>query len=397
MYIDEIIARFFAQEKDRVIITDMGGGLVWKSEFFPYSFDEIMEDIQAGHDESDEWEFLDIDLGVNLSVRCMTVEYEKKQYVCYHFTDITEYAMLTKEALAYTKNLADISKFQTQIMQLMSGAYDSFLPALADYCSAKELVMYCETDGYITKSIYNGSLKRSRLEITPESESLFSCGRDEKRGGYHCLLSSVTENRRYCVFAKVTPSLKIDNFLDISAYNVLSLFVENSILREKIVYESEHDRLTGLYNKGKYMAMKADNFGNPSSIAIYNFDVNNLKYINDNYGHECGDELIVKAAKSIHAVVVSDKVYGFRMGGDEYVMVAVNVTADEAEEIRKQWERALEELNTEGNVYCVMACGLQYGEGAFDYDDLYHQADAQMYLDKKARKEKGQTSHLREN
>lgn len=160
-------------------------------------------------------------------------------------------------------------------------------------------------------------------------------------------------------------------------------------------YESEHDKLTGLYNKGKYMSMKAKNFDNPSSIAIYNFDVNNLKYINDNFGHERGDELIIKAAKSIQAVV-SDRVYGFRMGGDEYVMVAVNITMEEAEEIKGQWEQALAEINLEGDVYCVMACGLQFGDGDFDYDELYHRADAEMYLDKKARKEKGLTSHLKE-
>ena len=161
-------------------------------------------------------------------------------------------------------------------------------------------------------------------------------------------------------------------------------------------YESEHDKLTGLYNKGKYINMKEDNFGNPHSIAIYNFDVNNLKYINDNFGHELGDELIIKAAQSIHAVV-SDNIYGFRMGGDEYVMVGVNITRDEAENVRQKWQQALGKVNEEGKVYCVMACGLKYGEGEFDYDELYHQADEQMYVDKKARKEKGETSHLRDN
>ena len=42
-----------------------------------------------------------------------------------------------------------------------------------------------------------------------------------------------------------------------------------------------------------------------------------------------------------------------------------------------------------------MACGLQYGEGKFVYDELYQQANAQMYLDKKARKAKGQISYLK--
>ncbi len=159
-------------------------------------------------------------------------------------------------------------------------------------------------------------------------------------------------------------------------------------------YEAEHDKLTGLYNKGKYMMMKERHFGNPWSVALFNFDVNNLKNINDNFGHEYGDELIIKAAKSIQAVT-SDNVFGFRMGGDEYAMVAVDVTEKEAGEIHSRWKKALEELNTQGNVCCVMACGLMYSEGDFDADELFHQADDQMYLDKKALKDKGETSHLR--
>lgn len=394
MFIDNIISSFFALEKERILVTDIDGNLVWKSDFFPYSTDDILEDMNSGHDDADEWEFLDIEKRVNLKVRRMVIEYEGKSYVCCHFTDITEYSMLVKETLGYTKNIADISDFQSRIMKIMSGSYDSFLSVLADYCSATELVMYTETDGYITKSVYNGTIRRSRLEYNDETEALFSFSRNERHGSYHCFLSAKTENRRYSVFAKVTPSLKLDNLLDISVYNVLSLYIENSILREKIVYESEHDKLTGLYNKGKYLAMKAENFGDPSTIAIFNFDVNNLKHINDTYGHEYGDELIVKAAKSIHAVV-SDKVFGFRMGGDEYVMVAVDVTEDEASAIADKWKNALEKLNADGRVYCVMALGLQYGKVDFSYDELYKQSDDKMYLDKKARKEKGQTSRLK--
>ena len=161
-------------------------------------------------------------------------------------------------------------------------------------------------------------------------------------------------------------------------------------------YEAEHDKLTGLYNKGKYMMLKENRFGNPGSIALFNFDVNNLKYINDNFGHEYGDELIIKAANSIHAVT-ADNVFGFRMGGDEYAMVAVNVTEKEVERIYNTWKQSLEELNTQGNVYCVMACGLKYSEGEFDPDELFNQADDLMYLDKKARKDKGESSHLLEH
>jgi diguanylate cyclase (GGDEF)-like protein len=178
------------------------------------------------------------------------------------------------------------------------------------------------------------------------------------------------------------------------AFSVVIMNINASNAAIEAQYEAEHDKLTGLYNKGKYMMLKENRFDNPGSIALFNYDVNNLKYINDNFGHEYGDELIIKAANSIHAVT-TDNVFGFRMGGDEYAMVAVNVTEKEAERIYNTWKQALEELNTQGEVFCVMACGFKYSEGEFDPDELFQQADDLMYLDKKARKDKGETSHLR--
>ena len=112
--------------------------------------------------------------------------------------------------------------------------------------------------------------------------------------------------------------------------------------------------LTGLYNKGKYMALKNADFGKPESIAIFNFDVNNLKHINDNYGHEYGDALIIKAAKSIDAVT-SENVYGFRMGGDEYVMVAVNVSPEEVGKIR-----ATGRLHSTGSMRRTRRCSARW-------------------------------------
>ena len=47
--------------------------------------------------------------------------------------------------------------------------------------------------------------------------------------------------------------------------------------------------------------------------------------MNDLFGHEAGDKLIIKSADSIRKVI-NNKVHGFRMGGDEFLMVAENVT-----------------------------------------------------------------------
>ena len=129
---------------------------------------------------------------------------------------------------------------------------------------------------------------------------------------------------------------------------------------------------------------------------MFNFDVNNLKFINDNYGHEMGDQLIIRAAKSLEAVS-SDKVMGFRMGGDEYVMVAVNISRQEAEELRDNWLSALNDLNRgSSGLFCAMACGMAFGMGSYDYEKLYADADDMMYSHKKELKARGICSRVNE-
>lgn len=160
--------------------------------------------------------------------------------------------------------------------------------------------------------------------------------------------------------------------------------------RNEIIYLAEHDQLTGLYNKGKYLDMCKNTFPNLDSIGIFNMDVNNLKTLNDTYGHEAGDKLLIKAADSIKAVT-NQKVYGFRMGGDEYLMIAMNVTEKQVENIRANWEAELEQLNKlDDGINCVIAVGVVYAKKPYDYAAIFKQADELMYEDKKAKKKPGE-------
>ena len=156
----------------------------------------------------------------------------------------------------------------------------------------------------------------------------------------------------------------------------------------KITAENEHDHMTGLYNKGKYMSLLNEDFGKPHSIAIFNMDVNNLKIINDTYGHEMGDLLLIKAATSLR-MMESEHVMGFRMGGDEFMMIAIDYTQEEALELKAQWETTVDHLNQKNdNLPLIIACGMAYGKGDYILKELFSQADALMYEDKKQKKGK---------
>ena len=389
-----VLDKFLRTEDKNIIITDESGDLLYTSPIMDFSSERVLEEVQGISDDFSEQEFYDREDDLYLKVKKTVVENDGSRYFCYRISDESEYAQLIREVATYSRSISSMSKFQTSIMNKLSLSYDTFLPGLADYCNAKEVMMFVEKDGQIVKSEYTDELARVVEHDTEKYRHFFTLKRGEYEGEFFCILNSTVQGVNCVVLVKLNKDYKLTDPMTVAVHNVIRLFIENSILRDKIVFESEHDKLTGLYNKGKYMALKKALFGKPSSIAIYNFDVNNLKHINDNYGHEYGDALIIKAAKSI-AAVTSDKVMGFRMGGDEYVMVAVNVTERQAEDIRNRWRKALDKLNEEDTaLFCSMACGLSYGSGEYDYDELYANADKLMYENKKELKAGNITSHI---
>lgn len=178
--------------------------------------------------------------------------------------------------------------------------------------------------------------------------------------------------------------IQIHHLADTSVYT--ELYRDMSAYSKALKEERDHDELTGLLNKGKFLEMKQSLFRNQDTIAVFNMDLNFLKYTNDNFGHEAGDRLIKKAAASLKRIAARN-VIPFRVGGDEFLIVALHVDEAAAGRIRANWERGLEELNRQDDgIPCVVACGLAYGEKGYDLDEVMALADERMYEDKKAKK-----------
>ena len=177
---------------------------------------------------------------------------------------------------------------------------------------------------------------------------------------------------------------QIHHLVDTSLY--MELYKEAFDYSRKMKEERDHDRLTGLYNRNKFMEMKRTLFSRQEHIAVFNMDVNDLKHMNDNVGHEAGDRLLIKAAESMKRIQARN-IIPFRIGGDEFVVVALHVDLKGAEKIREDWERALDELNrAEDGIICVVACGFAYGEKGHQFEKVLAEADRRMYEDKRAKK-----------
>ncbi|MGN1148879.1 MAG: diguanylate cyclase [Lachnospiraceae bacterium] len=153
------------------------------------------------------------------------------------------------------------------------------------------------------------------------------------------------------------------------------------------------DVLTTLKNKAAYeecveMLDKKIAEGNAEFTVIV-MDINDLKKVNDTYGHEKGDILIQNAAKVMKKVWGSEFVY--RTGGDEFTVILAAEAKEQCQNTLRRFEEELAGYNRENN---HQELHLQIAVGTADYEqgtdasfsDVFRRADALMYKDKEQKK-----------
>lgn len=159
---------------------------------------------------------------------------------------------------------------------------------------------------------------------------------------------------------------------------------ENIENRIQIMRLSRMDALTGLYNQNVYEQYLKSPVGE-ETVGVLFFDVDRLKKANDENGHEYGDLLLRRCAESLRELF-DEKCHGFRIGGDEFLVVVDTDDPQVLEEKLRQWRQAMERINLENRtrhkgLYCHMSVGSAFGDKC-DLSTLIIRADKRMYRDK---------------
>jgi len=155
----------------------------------------------------------------------------------------------------------------------------------------------------------------------------------------------------------------------------------------RVLKSYELDALTGLPGSNKFKEATAGIGGNAAGVGVVFFDVNSLKFYNDTMGHKAGDTLLQKAAESI-LHITSRTVKAYRIGGDEFVALAMGSDENGMEMLLQKWREKLAELNTsDDGIHCSIAVGTAIGAEGDKIGDILKLADERMYADKKRIKE----------
>lgn len=137
---------------------------------------------------------------------------------------------------------------------------------------------------------------------------------------------------------------------------------------------SQIDALTGLFNREtfNYDAIKMTK----TVTGVIHFDINGLKYLNDNFSHEEGDKAISTIASLIDSVCTKG-MYAYRMGGDEFLILADNTTEKEIVNAIDLFKEKLGKTK----YYCSVGYSFKKDKN-MSFDELIKEAEICMYKEK---------------
>ena len=209
----------------------------------------------------------------------------------------------------------------------------------------------------------------------------------------------------YMGYLIVTPDVDALDQLPMKSWIVnLGTMLENWRIRQELRRTLQHmenmynrDMLTRLYNRHGYEMFFKDVFTEclekNCGLAVLLLDMDDLKVINDNYGHSEGDSSLCVIADSMMAAAQNGELC-FRTGGDEFVVLAKDYSEEKATEYIRALREQIE-LNSKPLFsirVSIGACVRYPSESERDIigelsEEYMKEADAAMYREKKAHKE----------
>ncbi len=186
----------------------------------------------------------------------------------------------------------------------------------------------------------------------------------------------------------------LQQMIGIVAITVLVLVIITRVIyrcHKQILELATHDALTGLFNRISYdeaMERHKAELNDASRIGIGIFDLNNLKHVNDTYGHRAGDAYIKACCKAMRKAFAGCDL--FRIGGDEFSVILNDVREEDVARMTGALQKNIAEENKRQELKIGVAFGYAFYDPQTDkgLGDVFLRADQNMYENKQAAKDR---------
>lgn len=162
-----------------------------------------------------------------------------------------------------------------------------------------------------------------------------------------------------------------------------SIYEINKANRAQMKFKIEHDTLTNVFSRQAFEEQKnvLTNANNP--MAMLMIDVDKFKEINDQYGHEKGDEVLIRIASTLKSSFRSNDIIA-RIGGDEFAVLMMDMRINDVNLIADKINHINEALKNPGEneIKTSISVGIAFSEIGYK-EDMYVKADQALYHTKK--------------
>ena len=182
---------------------------------------------------------------------------------------------------------------------------------------------------------------------------------------------------------KIIGFLGVDNprlhYEDHTLLSSIQYFLTDSLKakerKARLQYMSYRDMLTTLYNRNRYIqVLEGMQAKTVIKTGVAYIDINGLKRVNDLYGHEAGDRLIINTARSMLAILPEN---AYRVGGDEFVLICFDID----EKIFRSKVRDICDSIAAKRI--SVSVGVVWEESSSELETMLRRADDLMYAEKK--------------
>lgn len=175
----------------------------------------------------------------------------------------------------------------------------------------------------------------------------------------------------------------------------IAIALKNKHLLDESLNMSRYDSLTGVFNRNYFEkvfnAYRTHSLENMESYSLVICDLNDLKLINDRFGHSIGDMLLVEFTRQMKDLLSDSDVFA-RIGGDEFAILIRNQSLEKASEKMQHISKQIQS-NSVQHQGIAIPLGFSYGiasspEDSMVYEVLNRIADVRMYQYKEKNKKK---------
>lgn len=157
---------------------------------------------------------------------------------------------------------------------------------------------------------------------------------------------------------------------------------QHSLLQD-MTDKANKDRLTGLWNRGRYDADIHNLLANEESFTLALVDVDHFKQINDTFGHSAGDD-VLKAISQLGITTLDGEATLYRYGGEELAVIFRHRNESESKHFLDRWRQTLEDkVWLEPNLKVTFSAGVARYSPKTEGDSVQERADKYLYKAKK--------------